>query len=99
MVYFFQSRLKQQEERCQHLQSALKQQQRHSRKILEGQFFYFLQLTFDHYRPGVNPTKICLQFLMLSLSVCNIRKNAFTIKWPSLIEKTEKIEASEMRLF
>jgi len=37
--FYFQSRLKQQEERCQHLQAALKQQQRHSRKILEGKFF------------------------------------------------------------
>jgi hypothetical protein len=32
-----QSRLKQQEERCHHLQSALRHQQRHSRRILEGE--------------------------------------------------------------
>lgn len=32
------SRLKQQEERCQHLQTALRQQQRHSRRILDGEY-------------------------------------------------------------
>ena len=66
--------------------------------------FLFDRYTFDEIFPRSQSYQTFFffdfQFLLFSLSVCNIRKNAFNTKWPSLIaKKTEKLCVNEEKKF